>query len=208
MPNKTMKTHNFSIKNRMENLKYDNEDVHLLRDSWKLWYWKINSDESLNWIENLNGLCEFDNVEKFWSIFNNIRMPSKLKIGCDYSVFKTNIKPMWEDKANKNGGRWLIKDNGLLDHYWMDLLMSMVGGMYEPYNDHVCGVVYNKRHLNKLSIWISTCETSVVNDIGSKIMEYLKIKEKIVFEKHSDNSIKKKTYTFYHTSKINDSFKL
>lgn len=46
-----------------------------------------------------------------------------LKIGCDYSVFKSDIKPMWEDKTNKNGGRWLIKDNGTLDQYWIDIVI-------------------------------------------------------------------------------------
>jgi len=45
-----------------------------------------------------------------------------LMTGCDYSVFKSDIKPMWEDPTNKNGGRWLIKDNGLLDQYWMDIV--------------------------------------------------------------------------------------
>lgn len=45
-----------------------------------------------------------------------------LTIGCDYSVFKSDIRPMWEDPINKNGGRWLIKDNGLLDQYWMDIV--------------------------------------------------------------------------------------
>ncbi|XP_050433234.1 eukaryotic translation initiation factor 4E-like [Adelges cooleyi] len=173
-----------------------NIDVHLLRDSWKLWYWKFNTVAPLDWIDNLNGLCEFDSVEKFWSIFNHIKMPSTLKIGCDYSVFKTDIKPMWEDKSNKNGGRWLIKDNGMLDQYWMDLLMSMIGGMYEPYNDNICGIVYNRRQYSKLSIWISTCEPSVVNDIGSKLKDYLNVKERIVFEKHSDTSTKKKSTPF------------
>lgn len=48
-----------------------------------------------------------------------------LKNGCDYSVFKSDIKPMWEDMTNKNGGRWLIKDNGLLDQYWMDSVMFL-----------------------------------------------------------------------------------
>lgn len=46
-----------------------------------------------------------------------------LRIGCNYSVFKSNISPMWEDKINKNGGRWLIKDNELLDQYWMDIVI-------------------------------------------------------------------------------------
>jgi len=43
-------------------------NVHLLNDSWKLWYWKFSGtvvpDE--NWTDNLYGLCEFDSVEKFW----------------------------------------------------------------------------------------------------------------------------------------------
>lgn len=47
-----------------------------------------------------------------------------LRIGCNYSVFKSDISPMWEDKTNKNGGRWLIKDNnGLLDQYWIDIVI-------------------------------------------------------------------------------------
>lgn len=42
-------------------------NVHLLGDSWKLWYRRFNGSLSpLDWIENLHGLCEFDNVEKFW----------------------------------------------------------------------------------------------------------------------------------------------
>lgn len=57
------------------------------------------------------------------SIFNHIRMPSMLNIGCDYSVFKSDIKPVWEDATNEKGGRWLIKDNGLLDQYWTDIVM-------------------------------------------------------------------------------------
>jgi len=53
-------------------------------------------------------------------------MPSMLTTGCDYSVFKSDIKPMWEDPSNKNGGRWLIKDNGLLDQYWMDIVIYIL----------------------------------------------------------------------------------
>lgn len=50
-------------------------DVHLLPDSWKLWYWNYDGPASFatgcsiarqNWLDNLHGLCEFDSVEKFW----------------------------------------------------------------------------------------------------------------------------------------------
>jgi len=53
-----------------------------------------------------------------------------LKIGCDYSVFKSDIKPMWEDEANKNGGHWLIKDNGLLDQCWIDIVILILDYIY------------------------------------------------------------------------------
>lgn len=32
-----------------------------------------------------------------------------MKTGCDYSIFKKGIRPMWEDKMNEKGGRWIIK---------------------------------------------------------------------------------------------------
>lgn len=43
-------------------------DIHLLSDSWKLWYWRFDGSITTrtNWSENLHGLCEFDSVEKFW----------------------------------------------------------------------------------------------------------------------------------------------
>lgn len=43
-------------------------EVHLLNDSWKLWYWRFDGTvvQDVNWTDNLHGLCEFDSVEKFW----------------------------------------------------------------------------------------------------------------------------------------------
>jgi len=48
-------------------------NVHLLGDSWKLWYWRFDGDPTSvdsispqNWLDSLHGLCKFDSVEKFW----------------------------------------------------------------------------------------------------------------------------------------------
>ncbi|VVC38221.1 Translation Initiation factor eIF-4e,Translation Initiation factor eIF- 4e-like,Eukaryotic [Cinara cedri] len=183
-------------------------NVHLLSDSWKLWYWRVDVPAAAPpvnlsiWLKNLHGLCEFDSVEKFWSIFNHIKIPSMLNIGCDYSVFKSDIKPVWEDETNKKGGRWLIKDNGFLDQYWMDILLSMIGGMYEPYNNNICGIVYNRRQFNKLSLWISTCDTNIVNDIGLKLKNCINTKDKIIFEKHWEISKKKKNILHKRTTSL------
>lgn len=50
----------------------------------------------------------FDTVEDFWATLNHIEDPGKLRNGCDYSLFKSGIEPMWEDPANQSGGRWII----------------------------------------------------------------------------------------------------
>jgi len=47
-------------------------------------------------------------VEDFWGVFNHIERVSKLQSGFDFSFFKRGIKPMWEDNANRQGGKWVV----------------------------------------------------------------------------------------------------
>lgn len=81
-------------------------------------------DRNKSWEDNQNQVSTFNTVEDFWSLFTHIKQPSEVKIGSDYSLFKESIRPMWEDKANKNGGRWMITLNRNqrpeLDRYWID----------------------------------------------------------------------------------------
>ena len=71
-------------------------------------------------------------IQDFWSVHNHIELSSRLVAGCDYSVFKAGIKPMWEDKANMNGGRWLINLDkkhriNCLDNFWLEVLLCLIG---------------------------------------------------------------------------------
>ncbi|XP_034041238.1 eukaryotic translation initiation factor 4E family member 1c isoform X1 [Thalassophryne amazonica] len=96
---------------------------HPLQNRWALWYFK--NDKSKSWTENLRLISKFDTVEDFWALYNHIQQPSKLGFGCDYSLFKDGIKPMWEDDRNKLGGRWLMtltkqQRHNDLDRYWME----------------------------------------------------------------------------------------
>ena len=49
-------------------------------------------------------ISEYDFLEGFWALYNHIQLPSNLMPGCEYSLFKDGIKPMWEDEKNKQGG--------------------------------------------------------------------------------------------------------
>lgn len=95
---------------------------HPLQHAWTLWYYE--PDRNKSWEDNQNQVSTFNTVEDFWSLFTHIKQPSEVKIGSDYSLFKESIRPMWEDNANKKGGRWMITMNRNqrpeLDRYWID----------------------------------------------------------------------------------------
>lgn len=98
---------------------------HPLQNKWTLWYLEV--DRTKSWEDMQNKIASFETVEDFWSLYNHIRVASELKVGNDYSLFKNNIRPMWEDKGNKRGGRWLLNLNkshrrNELDVIWLDIV--------------------------------------------------------------------------------------
>ena len=38
-----------------------------------------------------------------------------------------------------------MRRDELLDHYWLELLVAMVGEQFDDHGDHVCGAVVNVR---------------------------------------------------------------
>ncbi|XP_013788727.1 eukaryotic translation initiation factor 4E-like [Limulus polyphemus] len=108
-----------------ENLSPEMLIKHPLQNRWSLWFYM--NDKSKAWEENLLEITSFDTVEDFWALYNHIEVASKLRMGCDYALFKYGIKPMWEDERNKKGGRWLINLNrnqrsSDLDAYWLEIV--------------------------------------------------------------------------------------
>jgi hypothetical protein len=100
---------------------------HPLANEWTLWY--FDHDRSKSWNENQHAVKRFGSVEEFWSLFSYIRMPSELPRGSDYSLFKSFTYPAWEDKYNKNGGRWVIPlqncQMDLLDRFWIETVRKL-----------------------------------------------------------------------------------
>lgn len=76
---------------------------------------------------------------------------------------------MWEDPANREGGRWLIqvmkeKRNEMLDFYWLELLMAIVGEQFDEGSDYICGAVVNVRQKgDKISLWTKDASKEDIN---------------------------------------------
>ena len=69
-------------------------------------------------------------VEDFWAVYNWILQPSKLKSSSDYSLFRTGVRPDWEDAGNVRGGRWVVaRTRESLDFSWREVIMALIGNM-------------------------------------------------------------------------------
>ena len=157
----------------------------------------------------------FNTVEDFWSVYNHIEPASRLQTGCDYSLFKEGIKPMWEDPGNKAGGRWLVsldKKQRLqaLDKFWLNMMMALIGENFGTENykagdapkvnknvgELVNGAVLNVRpRMDKIGLWLKTTgpEGDVMH-IGWRLKEHIGMEFSAVplnFEVHADVAVKR-----------------
>lgn len=63
---------------------------HPLQHTWTLWF--LETDRTKSWEEMLKEVTSFSTVEDFWGLFNYIKTPSEIKSGCDYYLFKKDIR--------------------------------------------------------------------------------------------------------------------
>ncbi|XP_043069958.1 eukaryotic translation initiation factor 4E1 isoform X1 [Drosophila bipectinata] len=168
---------------------------HPLQNNWTLWY--LENDRSKSWEDMQNEITSFDTVEDFWSLYNHIKPPSEIKVGSDYSLFKKGIRPMWEDAANKQGGRWVITLNKSsksdLDNLWLDVLLCLIGEAFD-HSDQICGAVVNIRgKSNKISIWTANGNNEeAALEIGHKLRDALRLgrQNSLQYQLHKDTMVK------------------
>jgi len=137
--------------------------------------------ESTEYEAGLTVVGEFATVEEFCRYFNWLKPPSLLEKNSNYHVFKSGIKPMWEDPANADGGKWVLtmKNNpALLDRCWNWLAMALVGEELED-GDEICGAVVSLRtKVDRIQLWTrSKDDVDRLNAIGKKLVKLLDISE-------------------------------
>jgi len=141
---------------------------HPLQNKWTMWWdssmKKLNQH---NWSTNVRPLLEFDTVEDFWRLYNNIVTASSLAPGSNYHLFKSGVKPEWEDPQNEKGGKWVInfptgsrkKSPRDLDECWLNTLLVCIGEGFGDYENEVCGVVISIRKAgDRLALWTRNAE--------------------------------------------------
>lgn len=125
-----------------------------LKSTWIVWY-RPPTPKYSDYEKSTIPLASISSVEGFWTVYSHLKRPSLLPTVSDYHIFKKNIRPVWEDEANKKGGKWIIRlKKGVADRYWEDLLLAMIGDQFAEASDEVCGAVLSVRSgEDVLSIW-------------------------------------------------------
>ncbi|XP_075255230.1 eukaryotic translation initiation factor 4E-like [Convolutriloba macropyga] len=170
-------------------------EYHPLQKTWSLWFKK--DQPGATWVGGQKRVHSFHTVEDFWSLFNYIQPANQLSKGSDYSLFKENIEPTWEDPVNKNGGRWIVTINKMkmdektnIDKYWLETVLLLIGeGFEDSLGDFVVGAVVSIRgKYNRVAVWITTTDVEVTKSIGETFKARLKIPTgtTIHFQTHKD----------------------
>lgn len=128
-------------------------------------------------------LGSFSTVEDFWSYYQHMIRPDKLPVGCKFALFQEGIKPAWEDKANENGGSFIMRvKRAYSSKIWEDLQISYIGEQCKE-NDNICGLYLNiKPNEANISIWTKSIDQTQREVIGDWIKETLGLGDKIEVE--------------------------
>ncbi|EJD03866.1 translation initiation factor eIF4e [Fomitiporia mediterranea MF3/22] len=134
---------------------------------------------AMGWMEDIKRVINFDSVEEFWGLYNNIVPPSQLPQKANYYLFKEGIIPAWEDEANKDGGKWSIqlpkdKNRGNVDKMWLYTMLAAIGETFDSSGAStdelapqslVTGVIVSTRpQFYRISIWTRLAPSNQTDD--------------------------------------------
>ena len=160
-----------------------------LKYTWVLFY-RPPTGKTQDYEKSIKPLCRISSAQDFWRVYSHLKRPSALPIVSDYHIFKDGIRPVWEDDENKQGGKWVLRlKKGVIDRYWEDLLLAVVGDQFAEAGEEVCGMVVSIRNgEDVLNIW-----TKYNGGRNIKIRETIKralnlpTETNLIFKTHDDS---------------------
>lgn len=182
---------------------------HKLHGKWTLFYdgpasKRLSSQE---WKDSLKKVGMFDTVEDFWALYNHIPKPNELVSGSNYHLFRDGIFPMWEDKSNKVGGKWVValRHADPVEQHWLNTVLFMVGEVFKD-PEEICGAVISIRAAKlRLSLWTKTAldkDTTVA--LGQAFKKALQIPDgKLIdYQSHDEALRRNSSYVNEHMYQV------
>ncbi|XP_069500061.1 eukaryotic translation initiation factor 4E type 2-like isoform X3 [Ambystoma mexicanum] len=177
---------------------------HPLQYNYTFWYSRRTPSRpaiTTNYEQNIKQFGTVASVEQFWKVYSHLVRPGDLTGYSDFHLFKEGIKPMWEDEANKNGGKWIIRlRKGLASRFWENIILAMLGEQFMV-GEEICGVVVSIRFQEDiLSIWNKTANDQITTArIRDTLRRVLNLPPNTIMEYKTHNDSLKDNSSFRNT---------
>jgi len=156
----------------------------LLLGKWDL-YFHLPQDK--NWdIKSYNII--FNSISTMENaVLINESLPDKIIKYCMLFSMREGVTPMWEDKANRDGGCFSFKViNKVVSTVWKELFYAVCGETLfknKSHNKKVTGITISpKRNFCVIKVWMGDCS---IQDPNTMIDIANLSKEGCLFKKHS-----------------------
>lgn len=120
---------------------------------------------AVNYSEALYKVCTFSTVEEFWAYYSHLQRPVHLPNSINFHLFREGITPIWEDPANAQGGKWMLRlRKGMSSRAWENAVLAVIGDAFHL-GDEICGaVLVSKNNEDILSIWNKNATNKEANN--------------------------------------------
>ena len=133
--------------------------LYKFNNSWNIW---VHSLKSNNWdISSYIHYYSIHNFIDFWKIYNNFPNIHNYS----FFLFKNNIKPIYEDINNINGGYFSIKiSNKNAFYLWLNLSIDLLTLNLNNNINIINGLsITKKSYFFIIKIWISNIKYNNIN---------------------------------------------
>ncbi|OBA28753.1 translation initiation factor eIF4e [Hanseniaspora valbyensis NRRL Y-1626] len=112
---------------------YPDNNKHPLNSTWKLWYTKPKISSNEKWSALLRPIMEIKTLEEFWALNSLIPSIDQLPVKVDYHLFRTPLRPEWEDENNSKGGKIIVEINDIdrMKVVWLNLMLMAICEHFE-----------------------------------------------------------------------------
>lgn len=157
-----------------------------LNSTYKLYYTddKKNVKSYEERIHEIGEVCTAESLVQYLSHLRPLIIP-----GTDYHVFKSDIKPMWEDERNRAGGKFIIRTKRGMQTMavFTSLVFAFCGGQFGvDLESELCGVVARARSGGfSVCLWHRSASDQHLRDLlNARLRDILQISDSSFFFEH------------------------
>jgi translation initiation factor 4E len=149
--------------------------MHPLETAWTLYYQRPQPDVE-DYSLTIHKIGKFNTVEDFWSYFSHLKRVTEIADTMEYHLFRDDIRGMWEDAVNCDGGKWILfLKKQYSAQYWEKAVISLIGE--SMHSDIVGAIIAVHDNVDVLSFWTRIGRTPAteqhITDIVASIAKAL-----------------------------------